>query len=92
MFYNISSTKNYCVQRPHDAYVILSDKKNSTRYDDRFYSYSITIALDSRVQSGELYEVACWCEENCSDAWLVGCDISAFVNVKDAMAFKLRWV
>jgi hypothetical protein len=65
--------------------VILKDKFLTTELS--LYKYNIN--NDTTEQN--LFEMAKWCEGNLEQDWMVGCNISGFMNKQDAFKFKLRW-
>jgi hypothetical protein len=69
--------------------VILSDNNTESNCWSSFYSYSIPYYI---IGIENHYNIAKWCDDNCSGAWLVGRDESAFVDGNDATAFKLMWL
>ena len=83
MYYEISN---------NNEYIILSNNRCPLDYNNSFYGYYMGLRLEPCVETGNMYRVAEWCEENCSNNWLVGKSLSAFVDETDAMAFKLRWL
>lgn len=92
MYYEVSLSGEYCMSGPRDLCVILSNKKNPAECDNGFYRYQVNIWFSPEVDGGDLYEVALWCEENCSGDWLAGAETSAFIDELDVVAFKLRWL
>ena len=65
-------------------------KRKTLSVDIEYYDYQLR--WDEFLLKPMMLSIAEWCEENCKEDWLVGMNVSGFIDEFDFVAFKLRWL
>lgn len=88
MYYEYIDDDDYpvCREKSRKWYIILKDKSSPHHVYEYLFHFNVFL------NSEEIFKIAEWCDENLKEDYLIGSNISGFVNESDAIAFKLRWL
>ena len=66
-------------------HIVVSANENPT--EAILYKYTVR----KKLTGEEMMEAAEWADHDCTNKWLIGCNISGFDDADDAAHFKLIW-
>ena len=83
--FDASTYRQYAIASSETAILNVFSYNHVIKYS------SILVPFLYKEHNDHLYEMALWCEENLSGAWILENTKAGIVTDEDAMAFKLKW-